>query len=221
MLTINEVAPGLIACEFDTQEEMTRTFVRIEEFYEHPFFANKVFSVEDFLAYDKNHHFDENGDYIDYFTYWEGFNVPGKNYLAFREKFDSFSWEEHHLDQMLLPYVLENSYLLAYVKGDTVTLWHELSHAYFTQDANYRLIAESIIKPNRHRLQFIIDALQDDGYDEEHIEDELMAYISVDRKCLLEDYDCPTTDLADIYEPLEALFHLKDSQRTGGNHERS
>ena len=173
----------ILLIEFPTRKEMTLTMFRIQEFYEgKEGIKGCYFTPDQFIdAYS-----DEKGD-IDYFSYWDGFNVPTDIIFDFAKKFTmpemgrvGLSIRECNIIKEIYENIQEQSgYLITIVEGDEITLKHEMAHAYFFTDAEYRgaalVILSSIPLVIREKLR---QALLKSDYCEEVVNDEIQAYLT-------------------------------------------
>ena len=90
------LTPHIHLLSFDTQHDLTSTFLRFQEHYESPRFKGEVFTLDEFQDwYIKN---SPNGIETGKFTYhtdWNGFNIPSHILKPFYEgKFDPLSFDE-------------------------------------------------------------------------------------------------------------------------------
>jgi len=71
----------------------------------------------------------------------------------------------------------DGSYTIAYIQGDTLTKMHELRHAKFYFDPNYRVEVEKIWSSFTSEEQIVIEKfLSKCGYKKELFRDEFQAY---------------------------------------------
>jgi hypothetical protein len=66
-----KVADAIYLLRFETQYEITSSFLRIQEHYESPHFSGRVFTLEEFMDW----YAAEYGAFT-YLEDWSGFNVP-------------------------------------------------------------------------------------------------------------------------------------------------
>lgn len=175
------VRPGIWKMMSANRYDLAMHFLRVQEFYEcpNPRFRGKAFRILDYHEwYSKKH---DNA-----FTYpqdWCGFNVPGealrKLYIETRipdfNKYDFPMGEfvrKMEKRQFNDPY-----YLIGHIKGDEVTLNHELAHAHYALDIKYKDVQdENVFKCNiAPQMQ---ELLLEWGYSEKVINDEIQAYLS-------------------------------------------
>ena len=114
---------------------------RLSEFAESPYkeIRGKDFDFDVFV--DK--YSDDEGN-LDFFSFWNGFNLTIHDMKAWIECREKYSLRENKLFEFLGVESFE--YLVTYVKGDDLTLRHELAHALFETDVVYRFAVIEIIK---------------------------------------------------------------------------
>jgi len=157
----------------DSQEELGRTFIRFQEYYEspNPDFKGKIFTLGVVRQWysvkygaDTYHHD------------WTGFNFPSRILLPFKQGlFDPLTSEEIELLN-LFKYRHDNFYIMG--AQNDATLRHELSHALYDSNEKYKNEIDSYIKKNKKGLAKTRQYILDKGYAEEVLNDELQAYIT-------------------------------------------
>lgn len=167
---------NIIHLEFPSFKEITMTMGRPQEFYESGYkhLRNKVFTLEDFLDTFTN----DDGD-VSYYKSWAGFNVPGNKMEEFFKKFD-LTKREDKLRKMINRLVKKGTYYIIATKaGDTPTIEHEVVHATFYLNAEYRKAALKLVKQLPPAVYDPIKkTLIDMGYAGAVIDDEVNAYLS-------------------------------------------
>lgn len=199
---------GIVHLRYDTQEELTHTFVRLQEFYESPLpeIRGNTFSLANFLlAYRAT--FDSN-----YFTDWNGFNVPGHVVTDFFKRFTDLSAEEHDLAQDLIDTIGaetvagdgERFYVIGTWKEEDVT--HEIAHALFYLDRDYKLaMCEECVNLRAfspHAAMCFEGWLRQEGYTPQVYADEVQAYFATNDA---DDWKKDFANIADL-EPLAKPF---------------
>ena len=173
MLKIKSQPYNSVWISADSQEELGRTFIRFQEFYEspNPDFRGKIFTLGAVRQWysvkygaDTYHHD------------WTGFNFPSRILLPFKQGlFDPLTSEEIELLN-LFKYRHDNFYIMG--AQNNATLRHELSHALYDSNEKYRNEIDSYIKKNKRGLAKTRQYILDKGYAEEVINDEIQAYIT-------------------------------------------
>jgi hypothetical protein len=173
MLKIKSQPYNSVWISADSQEELGRTFIRFQEYYEspNPDFRGKIFTLGMVRQWysvqygaDTYHHD------------WTGFNFPSRILLPFKQGlFDPLTSEEIELLN-LFKYRHDNFYIMG--AQNNATLRHELSHALYDSNEKYRNEIDSYIKKNKRGLAKTRKYILDKGYAEEVLNDELQAYIT-------------------------------------------
>jgi hypothetical protein len=176
-------APGVIYLKFANQYECCSTFMRMQEFYESPFkeIRGKHFSLELFMdLYAK-----QQGNFT-YTSDWGGFNVPGHVVDDFYLKFQNgLLAKEARLFDLIydgMGNLRKDKY---YVIGmyDEGSLDHELAHAVYYLNADYRLVVNSMVKSLPTYVSEPIRAwLLKKGYSKALVVDETNAYLTTSGK---------------------------------------
>jgi hypothetical protein len=175
----------------DNQYDLAMLFMRAQEYYESSFkeIKGKEFTILKFMElYSKKF-----GDGA--FTYaadWAGFNVPSKvlNTLYgpwVKYVLEDFNEYDYEMEEILNKIESKEFYLIGAVKKDTATIEHELSHAKYALDKNYRKRVKEILKKLPSKIKKKIEKyLLSVGYCKKVLEDELQAYIANDFHYLVE-----------------------------------
>lgn len=163
-----EILSRVYLLEFASQYELAATFLRFQEHYESPRFRRKVFSLEQYMDWYAR----EYGAFT-YYEDWAGFNVPSSALKPFfNGRFDPLQEKEKRLLRLFFrtphPY-----YVIGRVAddSDSKTLRHELAHALFCVDRNYRREVRRFLA--QYNLRKEKEYLLDIGYCREVLDDEL------------------------------------------------
>lgn len=171
--------PNVIQFAFPNRRELTMTMCRPQEFYEsaHAEIRGKKFDWEKFLEV-----FSDIDGRFEYFSFWSGFNFPGRSFEDFLKTFgEDLSRRERHLAKEVfskvdrtLPY-----YIIATLPDATTTIRHEMAHALFCVDQGYKEKSEEMVNlvPMEERGK-IESGLSKMGYTKEVHVDEIQAYLS-------------------------------------------
>lgn len=188
---VEKIAPKIYLANFSDRYDMAMTFLRYSEFYECPNeeFRGRRFKVLDYMDwYSKTF-----GDGA--FTYandWVGFNIPSQSIweCMFVHQLnngygDPADWSiyDEWMRDIYLKCVKdgEDFYLMGSVGTDNDTFLHELSHAMYATDPNYRFEQnQNIASMEEKDRQVMKEVLVKLGYaDTDYIiKDETQAYIS-------------------------------------------
>lgn len=170
----------MIMLEFPTRKELSMTMGRAQEYYEsgNPKLRNKLFTLEQFL----DAFTDDDGE-VSYFNSWSGFNIPGHSLNMFFANFDLTSREEALRDLIAKNTPGNRFYVIAARKDDALTMEHEIAHAMFYLDEEYRKAAAKLVKQMdpvlRKKLEIVF---KEWGYAREVYVDELNAYMATSPK---------------------------------------
>lgn len=157
----------------DSQEELGLTFMRFQEHYEsyNTNFRGKIFTVGQL-----RHWYSETYGSNSYHTDWTGFNFPSKVLLPFKQGlFDPLTPEENKLLEFFR-YRHDDFYIIG--AQNDATLRHELAHALYASNINYRKEINSFIQKNAKKVVKINKILLKKGYCKEVLNDEIQAYIT-------------------------------------------
>jgi len=195
---LKEIRPNVFHVDYETQYHLTSTFMRLQEFYESPYesIRGKYFTHEQYMD-----RYAEDRGTMSYFTDWGGFNVPSNVIENFMDLFGySLNVKENALMVPLMSIVqprLEEDpdykyYLIGTFNACEETLNHELCHAYWYIDEEYRSIVSTFIdnlydtrRFDYHKLE---TGLLNLGYcgSDEIIADEIQAFLATrPRKSLI------------------------------------
>jgi hypothetical protein len=158
--------------EFESQKDITSTFLRFQEHYESPEFRGKIFTLKEFRKWYSR----ENAEFT-YYEDWSAFNIPYYVLEPFFEgKFNPLSDKEEQL-LSLFDKNEKDYYIIGIYKGShQEILKHEIAHALFYTIPEYREKVLQLLK--KYKLEIIEQELKSkDGYHDEVIEDELHAWI--------------------------------------------
>lgn len=172
--------PNVVHLIFENQYEETSSFVRIQEFYESPYkeIRGKYFTLDTFMdVYSRNRPKKE----FTYFTDWSGFNIPGHVILQFMEKFEGkYRPKEEQIIKKLPKKNLirgEKFYLIGTHEGQKEDIIHELAHALFYLNREYRNEVLKIVGFLREKeFNSWEKWLTKKGYCKEVWSDEIQAY---------------------------------------------
>jgi hypothetical protein len=166
----HRIARGIYLLRFDTQYELAATFLRVQEHYESPRFHGRIFSLEQYMDW----YAAEHGNFT-YYQDWSGFNVPSTALEPFHEgRFDPLSEKEKRL-LGLFKTAREPFYVIGVYGRAAKSLTHELAHALFFTDADYRhAVREAMGDYDTRPLE---KQIRDAGYADHVIPDETQAYL--------------------------------------------
>jgi len=164
---------------FETQQELASTFLRFQEYYESPYFKDKIFTLEEFTDwYVKN---SPKGIETGEFTYhsdWNGFNIPSRILKPFYEgRFDVLSDSEKALLD-LFQNESEDFYIIGVhgqMENPDALLEHEIAHGLFATNPEYK--EQVLVALAQYDIESIKKELRSKGgYHEDVLDDEVHAY---------------------------------------------
>jgi hypothetical protein len=192
---LKEIYKGIFLVTIQDEYDLAMTFCRLQEFYESPFkqIRGKTFEMDEFQRlYAKKF-----GDGV--FTYpadWAGFNVPGDIMDKFMSvtfpdwgnsydcTVDHIHWtitDEYEAYNETRPY-----YLIGAGPEDKDTINHEICHALYYLDKDYKFKVDYIISElDPKLLNYFKSELLSKGYSKGVIIDEVNAYVCFDSGYLL------------------------------------
>jgi hypothetical protein len=191
MFKILQPVPNCYLFLCDNNKELALTFCRVQEYYESdlPELKDKHFTFEQFI----DSQMDQNGN-VDYFSYWDGFNVPSNVLNSWLGGITSLTkWEDKLIAQ--LPVFSDKPfYVIGALEKDKTTINHEIAHALYNLDSTYnaKMVKLTVDFMDNHKKDSakLIKILKILGYGENVILDEIQAYLSTDpKKNLVEDFE--------------------------------
>lgn len=174
-----------------TQDELSESFLRFQEHYESPFWADKIFTKGQFKQwYSLTYGADT------YRSDWSGFNFPSSVLKPFRQGlFDPLTDGEKTI-LTLLKYRTDDFYIIGSNTDDV--LKHELCHALYHFNQQYSDAILELIKNHDKQIKKAFDHLLKLGYHKKVLIDELQAYILDDDYFEKHDIFLPKQLIADV-----------------------
>lgn len=205
---LSQLLPHVYHLHFDDAYQLAMHFLRAQEFYESPKFADKLFTLVDYMEWYAKEY---GKGAFSYAKDWSGFNVPSwvldQVYGAMGTRITDFNkYDERMIGIMRRLWDLEkqrNFYLIgtssAGYKGnerEEDVLDHEIAHALYYTNTEYKRDVESLLTHLTMGSQVMgrpyFEAerlLQKGGYHERTIRDEIHAYASTGVKKTIEGLD--------------------------------
>ncbi len=174
-MEIKKVFKGCIQVDFSSQEELCKTFIRFQEYYESPEFKDKIFTLGQYKQW-----YSEQYGAFTYYEDWNGFNIPGWVFLPFVQGlFDPLTKQEQLLLDKVQYHSLDSLYVIGtHSGGDDGTLIHELRHAKFSLNSKYKESVLREIDLNKNHTVHLEDWIINKGYNIGVLKDEVNAYLS-------------------------------------------
>lgn len=178
--TVEEIVPNVVLVRFPNQDVLAKTLLRFQEHYDSIRFRGKVFTHEEFREW-----YVKDVGAFSYHEDWSGFNLPSSALEPFLTgAFDPLTPEEQAF-LSLFRGRKEPFYIIATATGDITLMKHELAHAFFALDPDYREEVLRILHTiDRTQLEAY---LEDESYHPDVWEDEMHAYLLAHPDLLAED----------------------------------
>ncbi|MEK6894973.1 MAG: hypothetical protein AABX48_00465 [Nanoarchaeota archaeon] len=185
-MEMHKLAPRIYHITFAKQHELFLSFIRIQEYYESPKFKGKIFTLDHFRKWYLKSSNDKNTK--EYYTDWEAFNIPSSALKPFfKGKFNPLSKEENKLIEKLKTIKEKKFYIIGtFTKRNKKDLKHEVTHALYYTNLNYKKQANKIVKQIDKKESAKINKLliKIEGYSSNVLADETQAYILADLNTL-------------------------------------
>ena len=160
---------------YDSQEKLGLTFLRYQEFYECPSdeFKNSKFTLERYKEW-----YVETYGSFSYTKDWVGFNIPASIIKSVIELGIIDRCQEDATMASVLKIIGDDAYLVG-ITADGDLQRHELTHALYHVDDDYRAKCQEIIQmTSQPTLVTLENIIYDLGYAETSIWDEIQAYMT-------------------------------------------
>jgi hypothetical protein len=201
-MRITKITKNIFQVNYATQKELAKAFCRFQEYYESPEFAGKIFTLAEYRKWYSQRY----GGWT-YYTDWGGFNIPDYVFEPFKAgSFDPLTRAEKDL---LNAFRQRNGkfYVIGTFGKNPDSLDHEICHALFYLDYVYRntvlnkLCVSALDQPERFKA--LNDWLvEDKGYSDGFVLDEMQAYLACNALDLYYDHDI---DVPVVYNELESI----------------
>lgn len=211
---LQEIIPGVIHLNFSKQTDLTSTLLRFQEYYESPKFRNKHFTIPEFVRWYKT----TRSGKFSYLKDWSGFNFPSSVVETFWNKWSNkktnFTVREKQVllnlpDKSNKFYVI-GTYGKTNNKDYKLILKHELAHALYYLDENYKKQVLQVLK--KVEVKPIHQYLKKLGYHKSVWMDETNAYILTDQDDLLESQITISQNVSHQLDKLYTKYYQKYSK---------
>jgi len=210
--------PNVVQFSFPNRRELTMTMCRPQEFYEssNSEIKGKKFDWEKFLEV-----FSDDNGRLEYFSFWSGFNFPGNVFEKFLRVFENdLSRRERRLAKEVFARVNRGNpyYIIATLPSAEETIRHELAHALFCVDEEYKKSSEegvfNLPLEIREKMESGLTAL---GYSSDVHVDEIQAYLSTGSpEELKKRFDLEWTKTSSVAEPFKNRLQQKLATNPSG-----
>jgi len=169
---------GCYLLQYNSGIVLGHAIFRFQEHYESRKFRNTVFSRKNFKTWWRKNH---KSPRFNYPTYYCGYNIRSEVFLPF---FSGQFNPLHPLEKEILEalsYIPETDYyVIAYNKGDHMTLSHEACHALYALNDNYRAQVLKVLNQYKPQLRYLYSCLKSIGYAPHVYRDEVNAFLATD-----------------------------------------
>ena len=188
-MKLTQIKPRVYHATFDDAYSLCMTILRIHEHSENPIFKNKNFTYEQYMDwYSKEHgkgHFTFDKDYL-------GFSVNSSSFRHFVKNFAKKDWtekEKKYIEDVMNLVGKEDfarkkrfCVINSFEKKKSTVFKHELAHAIYYVDSNYKIAANKFFKSLKQDFRKkIISIVKGDGYPDDQVSDEINARLSTER----------------------------------------
>lgn len=208
--TVKEVRPKIILLSFDSRYDLAMHFLRFQEYYESPHeaFKGKLFNLVDYMEWYSK----EYGE--DSFTYpddWSGFNVPSwVLHDVVNGNIPDFNRYDGFMTDLYWKLAAEHGpsfYLIGARTSDEQTLQHEIAHGFWYTTPEYKLQMQKLVDDLEPQIKEAFrNALLDNNYCEDVVDDEIHAYLSTGLAGFLKDSLKEVEGNPDFRKPFIKLF---------------
>jgi len=178
--TVEEINGTIFHFIFNNRRNLGMAFIRFQEHYDSPEFKNKCFTLDEFKAWYMK---EKKSETFTYYTDWAGYNFPDTALTAFQEERFADLTDAENAILRWLNQVKGRFYVIGSVGRDDETFRHEMAHAFYYLEPEYREKAESIVKS--YNTTPIKMWLEYRGYDDDVMIDEIQAYMSCNPSLIL------------------------------------
>lgn len=192
----------IIHLQFPNNRAMKKHLMRFQLYAEHPVFKKKIFSKKEYINWYLSIY---GGKASDVYDIWLGCNIPHTAFKPFWEgAFKTMSREENRVLKTLSCLRGKRFYLIASADGDLGVMKHELAHAFFGTNADYRKKAKNIVfRLSDEARKVIKERLYYCDYDKSTILDETHAFLLDGLKSFNSVFVCGEPKMP---KPVEAEF---------------
>jgi hypothetical protein len=142
--TVSYPIDGCILFRFNTVPDLTRAFFRMAEYYEGSLYKGSTpnnIDMADFL----DNFVDRKGE-VDYFQFWDGFNVTDKSFKAWTAKTEKLAQAEKLVVDVVKQHMKQKRFSIVAVAGNNAdTDRHELFHALYYLNKDYQTQVNQLV----------------------------------------------------------------------------
>ena len=203
-LKVKQIGNNIFKVSASTQKELALTFLRFQEHYESPKFRNKIFTLGEY----KKWYINKNNTFS-YYSDWIGFNIPSYILEPFKQGlFEPLLKQEQWLVNKLKE--LDHKYYVIGSNDNKKTLEHELCHALYYLDRNYKTQVNKALNKLNKKLKPMYNCLIEMGYHKSVLKDEMNAYLTTEHKVISTIKAKWFTDLVQELKALRKVYSYKN-----------
>ncbi len=206
---VKQILPNIFHVRFSSKLNQNSTMLRFQEHYESPKFKGKYFTLVEFKKwYVSNTEIGKKYGF-NYYTYWLGFNIPSSVLKPFyNEKFKPLSTQELDFLNKFKDKRKERFYIISTpTKLNLAIINHEIAHALFYTDSNYRrkttMLINKLDKNTKTKLKDYL--LKELGYNKSVLIDEMQAYLLCNKQ-IMSDIKINKIILTSINQKLKEIY---------------
>ena len=177
-IRVSQPMADCVLLQYKTVPDLVRSFFRLAEYYEGNRYSkrNKQVTLVDFL----DQWMDRDGD-VDYFKFWDGFNITDKAFKSWLKSAQPLSAAEQVTVDAIQQAIkgMKKFSIIGVGNNHTDTLKHELFHAKYYLDADFKSSVDQLLKD--HESDPAIKAIKKILIDKldyvDHVEEEIGAYL--------------------------------------------
>ena len=202
-ITVSQPVDGCVLLQYKTIPNLARSFFRVAEYYDGNHYSGKSGQVTlvDFL----DQWMDQNGD-VDYFKFWDGFNIPDRAFCSWLKSAGKLSTAE----QVMVTAVekatkgMKKFCIIGVGNKDPDTVKHEMFHARYYLDSKFKTNADQLLKdhaqdPAVKTIKKILTTKLDYT---DHVEEEVGAYLYAGSQLKLV-FGVEAQDLVKLFQALD------------------
>jgi len=175
---VSKPLDGCVLLRYRTVPDVARSFFRVAEYYDGKHYGgqSRQVSLTDFL----NNWMDRQGN-VDYFKFWDGFNITDHAFKAWKRSAGLLSQAEQAMVDAVHTATkgLKKFCVIGVGGNDSATLRHEMFHARYYLDSAFKSQADALIRAHKNDPAFkaITQTLVKKLDYVHHVDEEAAAYL--------------------------------------------
>jgi hypothetical protein len=202
-IKVSQPFDGCILLKYNTVPDVARSFFRVAEYYDGKHYggSSRSVSLVDLL----DHWMDRQGN-VDYFKFWNGFNIPDHAFKAWKRSAGLLSQAEQAMVDAVHTATkgLKKFCVIGVGGNDSATLRHEMFHARYYLDSAFRGQADALIRAHKNDPAFkaITQVLVKKLDYVHHVDEEAAAYLYTGSQMKLV-FGTEATHLVKLFQALD------------------